>query len=82
MLSHLEGLSELSERTKNALSFVGGLPPSRVTGIGWSFVLQLRLLFIVVAFERQVRGTFHRFLQQDVRLDSKQDITHPSDVMI
>ena len=52
------------------LVFCRWLPPIRVIGTGWDFVLRLLLLSVIVAFERLVEKALLRFLQLDIRLCS------------
>jgi len=62
VLFHLKGFECIRGENLESLSFVGGLSPIRVTSIGWSFILRLRLLSVIVVFERLLGGALHHFL--------------------
>jgi len=71
VLFHLEGLNWIQWEDQEHMSFVGWLPPIRITGIDWGFVLRLQLLSVIAAFERLIDRAFHCFLHLDVRLGSE-----------
>ena len=82
VLFHPEGSKWIRRENRESMLLEGGLPLILVSGMGWNLSLRVRLLSVVVTLEGVVDETIHSFLQLKLRLDSRQDFTHPSDVIL
>ena len=82
MLFRYERSEWIQRENRECLLLEGWVPPILVADMGQSLVLRVHLLSIIITIERVVDETLYSFLQLNVRLGSRQNLTHPSDAML